>query len=749
MQWWRQLYYSFPVQLLVLHLRSNHLLLITWLVFALLMSGRLASKFGIQYLLLDPEYLGAVNFWSFFIQGVAFGSFFMSWNLTLYLLSAQYFPFLASLSKPFTKFIINNLVLPLSFFIVYLSLIVYFQHYYEGLGFSRILYHCLGLILGCLCLISLYSLYFYFTNRDISYYKPMLEELFSGKPTTQIKPGHRKVDLEYIKLDANRWEVHNYLSETLQPRLVRSVAHYDSKMLMSIFRQNHLNALILQLLSMVVLLLLGYQIDSAVFRIPAGASMFLLASVFIAIVGAVTYWFNEWSVTIIVGFLLAVNFLTRCDVLAHTNRAYGMDFETESAIYDVDSLQAVIENGQVEKDKANTQHILENWKVKNSTSPEEKPKMVVLCASGGGLKSATWTMQVVRRADSLLNGELLPHTVLITGASGGMLGMGYLRELYLRKQKGADINLYDKQYIDNITKDLVNSIAFTIVSNDLFLPWTTFEVGEHSYQKDRGYIFEQQLNENTGYILDKSIADYRAAEQEATIPMLYFTPSIINDARRLVISPQGATFMMVAPVGVRIPQGAEVDAVDFQWLFKNQGADDLRMLTAMRMNASYPYVLPTVHLPSIPAIELIDAGFLDNYGILAATRFIQVYQDWIKENTSGVVLLQISCSQRIEEIGKGGGKGAIESLFNPLGIIGKVMEKQEYEQDNSLGFIYDILGDDHFSVIRFIYRPTSEGQLEAAISFHITEREKEDILRAIDLPANIAGLRQLQQLMGQ
>jgi hypothetical protein len=52
------------------------------------------------------------------------------------------------------------------------------------------------------------------------------------------------------------------------------------------------------------------------------------------------------------------------------------------------------------------------------------------------------------------------------------------------------------------------------------------------------------------------------------------------------------------------------------------------------------------------------------------------------------------------------------------------MELQEFEQDNSIGFIYDLLGEEHFDIIRFIYRPTEEGQLEAAISFHITEREK-------------------------
>ena len=63
------------------------------MVFFLLISGTLARKLGFQYLFLDPEYMGNVNFWSFFFVGLGFGSFFMSWNLAIYLLSAHYFPF--------------------------------------------------------------------------------------------------------------------------------------------------------------------------------------------------------------------------------------------------------------------------------------------------------------------------------------------------------------------------------------------------------------------------------------------------------------------------------------------------------------------------------------------------------------------------------------------------------------------------------------------------------------------------------
>jgi hypothetical protein len=740
-RWLSNIFYSFPVQLLALHVRSNLLLMVMWIVLALMAGGALAGRLGVRYLFLDPEYLGVVGFWSFFLLGMAYGGFFMSWNLTVYLVSAHHFPFLASLKRPFAKFTLNNFLVPLGFTLLYLGYIIYFQSYYEGNSAGEVARNCLGFIFGAFCLVQFYAFYFHFTNRDISYYENRGER--PPQPASNIAPGRRDVDLDYIKMDRNRWKVRTYLNESFQPRLVRSVAHYEAHLLMNIFKQNHFNAFVIQLASMATLLALGYLIDFPVFRIPAAASVLILLSLITAVVGAVTYWFNEWRLAIIVLILFALNHLTAFEWLQHKNRAYGLNYQEAPATYSNEKLQEVCLSERADKDKAGTIRILENWKRKVVQDNSVKPKAVVICVSGGGLKSARWAMHVVQQADSLLGGQLLDHTVLITGASGGMIGMSYLRELHLRRQLGEPIDLYDRRYVDAVSQDMLNSIAFTIVSNDLFFPLSQFEAGGYSYYKDRGYIYEKQLNENTQYILDKTIGDYRKPEQEGIIPMLYFTPSIVNDARRLVISPQGVSFMMTPPLGTKRPNALEIDAVDFGWLFEEHDAYNLRFLSALRMNSTYPYILPNVHLPTSPEIEVMDAGFIDNYGVLSATRFLQVFREWMQENTSGVILLQIASSQKTEHISHSDNQGSIESLFNPLGIAAKVLARQEFEHDNSLGFMYDLLGKDRFEVVRFIYRPAPGTKREASISFHITAREKEDIINAIHLEENQSGLRQL------
>ncbi len=733
----RQILYSFPIQLLLLHLRSSLLLLSLWVVLLLMMSGLLGRRLGLQYLFLDPEYLGKVDFLSFFIVGMALGGFFMSWNLTSYLLTAHHFPFLASLSRPFTKFSINNLLLPLLFGSVYLLLIGYFQHQYQGIGWLEIASHLVALVLGSLALVLLYSVYFNFTNRDIRYYQP-------NHPVRQvpISPGRRKIDLDYIKLDQNRLLVWTYLSENLRPRLVRSVAHYDSALLFNIFRQNHLNALALQLFSMVALLALGYLIDWEIFRIPAAASVIVLFSLTVAFMGALTYWFAEWRAFLIIVLLVAINYLTSFSVFNNTNKAYGLHYKGEPAEYSYAKLRAICTSDQIAIDKANTRAIL-NRRIRG----KRKPKIVFLCASGGGLKAATWSTYIMQVADSLTQGRLLDQTVLMTGASGGMLGMAYMRELYGRQSEGMVESWHAAKYRDSISKDMLNAVAFTLVSNDLFLPWRRFTYAGEWYYKDRGYIFEQQFNENTHGVLDKPLMAYQRPESEGHIPMLYLTPAIVNDGRQMILSPQGVTFMMLPPVGLVYNDDYEVDAVDFRWLLADQRADSIGFLTALRMNATYPYILPTVRLPTTPELALVDAGFRDNYGIQTATRFIQVFQDWIRENTSGVVIVQITSSEKTQHIGTNDHRGIVESLVRPLGIAGKVLSIQEFQHNNTLSYVHDALSDRRFELIRFVYHPANDNKLEASVSFHLTRQEHQDVLNALELPENKKSLTRLVEIL--
>ena len=110
-------------------------------------------------------------------------------------------------------------------------------------------------------------------------------------------------------------------------------------------------------------------------------------------------------------------------------------------------------------------------------------------------------------------------------------------------------------------------------------------------------------------------------------------------------------------------------------------------------------------------------------------------------------MVQVSSSEKIEKIKPSNRKGIISSLINPVEIAGSLLSLQEFEHDNSIGFIYDLLGPEYFEFVRFMYHPGRDNKIMASISFHLTDREREVVLEAIDEPDNAASMERLLKAM--
>lgn len=733
----------------MLHFR-NHLVLIgIWVFLALMMTGVKGRFFGMHYLLLTPEYRGYVDFWSFFATGLAFGWFFMTWNLTTYLLVANRFPFLATLSAPFTKFCLNNALIPTLFLAVYLAATIWFQWHDEFSKTLQIITNVLGFLTGLLVLVLILSGYFFYTNKDIFSF------LHIGKvaPPEGGKlfiPGHRIPTLREIRAGATNWRVDTYLNERFRPRLVRSVAHYDHNMLYRVFHQNHLNAVFVQGLALLFLMILGFFMDSEWCRIPTGASVFILFSLVMAFFGAITFWFRTWGLLVFLCILGALNFITGRGYFHDRNKAYGLDYQASSqAEYTYSALKKIARSDKAAEDQAHMIKILDRWLLRNKTREIPKPKMIFLCVSGGGLRSALWTMQCLQQINPRTGGRLTGQSMLISGASGGMLGAAYYRELYYRQQYGGKqnpkIDASDPAHIEQLGLDLLNPVSFGIVASDLFFPLSKFKYGGFRYNKDRGYLFEKQFNENLDGILNKTIGSYYLPETEARMPLMFLTPYLINDGRQLVITPHPVRYMMQAPdPGGKLEVG--VDAVDFRALLAGHNADSLSFLSALRMNCTYPYILPNVWLPTLPAVEVMDAGFRDNYGILTAARFIHVFKDWIRENTGGVAIVEIRCWEKVHPIEKSDSKGILDNMITPATVAGNITSVQDFDSDNILSMLDGLLGENMVEVVPFLYRPVRK-RAEASMNLHLSKREKQDIEKAFYTAENQFSLAHLIEFL--
>ena len=130
-------------------------------------NSQFMKSFGADALFFVPEYLGNVNALSAATVGIAMGVFFMSWNITTFILHTHRFKFLATTSKPFLKYCINNVLLPLAFFIFYLVKSINFNLNKELLSVGEELLLVFGFLGGFILLIAFSFAFFFGADRTI------------------------------------------------------------------------------------------------------------------------------------------------------------------------------------------------------------------------------------------------------------------------------------------------------------------------------------------------------------------------------------------------------------------------------------------------------------------------------------------------------------------------------------------------------------------------------------------------------
>lgn len=189
--------------------------------------------------------------------------------------------------------------------------------------------------------------------------------------------------------------------------------------------------------------------------------------------------------------------------------------------------------------------LLEAWATNAPKRPKAKPKLVIVTVTGGANRSALWTTVVLNELhrDAGLPG-FARHVRLITGASGGMVGAAhYVGSLTEGGALPADLKP------DDVAQHHIFPIARSLVLKEV-----PFFALPFRYDWDRGQALDRSL-EGKGYHinaraaarLDKSFArtlrDLDEGERAGWRPSLVFTPMLIEDGRRLVISNRAVPYL--------------------------------------------------------------------------------------------------------------------------------------------------------------------------------------------------------------
>ncbi len=716
--YWKNFIHFFPLKLLILHIKSNYLLTGFWLLLFLTISSNFGEKYGIPNLMLVPEYQHGITFSSFFFMGMITGAFIMAFNVSSYELNSHRFPFIATLARPFYKYTINNFTIPFIYLVYYSYQSAIHQTNWEFISEKNIIFNLLSFWLGTFLFIGVSFLIFFYINRHSGLRFLKIKETKLARPIQKMISKEREWRIKNRPVESVGFaRVETYMFSPFKLRKARNFGHYSQEILNRVFEKTHRNATYYALLIISFIVIRSVFSDIPLFNFPAGGSIILALTILLLFFSAIHSFAKEWSFFYILAIVLLLNIFSPYFAKYNYN-AYGMDYSMQETSCDMSQKFSTTDFFD---DYSRTLKILQNWKKKNTLTAGQKPKMVIINASGGGMKMAIWAYLALSKADNALDGQLFKHCMLITGSSGGMLGMAYLRELYLRQMDHQIKNYYNDTLLAHLERDMLNPIMYRLSSGDWFFRLRKFQYRGHKYFVDRAYAFEKTLNKHTFGVLNKPLVAYRKPEFLAKIPMMILSPVILNDGRQLLISPQGLAYMIERNENF-------TENIDFLHAYRHFNSDSLRFTTAIRMNASFPYISPVTILPGNPQLATIDAGLRDNLGYGVALQFIHVFRRWIETETSGVIILQLYENEKLDETTH---FDMLDKILKPAGSVYNNMYKIQELNNLRLSNIINKELDQKISVIPLRFGNYTQ---KISLSWHLSSLEKKILHESVYSP---------------
>lgn len=732
-------FYRFlPVQLFLLHFRKYQLLLLFWLVLFATVSGNFMSHFGADSLFLAPEYLGQISLASFLLLGGAMAIFTMSWHITTFIIHSKRVPFLGATRHAFVKYCLNNSVIPLIFLITYSIYAGHYLYQNENYPAMNIALLLLGFYLGYTLILLLSFLYFFRVDRNIL--KTVLSSIGNLTAIKDIIP------FDSLDIENDQIYAYSYLSSLVHVRIIRRPYQYNSRFLAAVLRRHHRNAVFAIVIAYILLLILGVFMEEPVLRIPAGSGFLLLFSIIMAFVGSFKYLLRSWEIIGWLTLFAMLSFMTQKGVFDLRSVAYGLTYsETNPPVYDYQDLSQIFDSTTIKNDRQQEQERLGAWA---ALQQQQKPVVVVISASGGGSRSAYWTFRCLQYADSISGGQLFKHTVLMTGASGGMIGTAFWRALHTENADTPFKNVYSPEYQEDMGKDLLNAIVFSLAAVDFISPFNKIILNGKRYGKNRGYAFDQELAHITGGRLDKSIGYYRQVVAKGRSPMVVISGTIINDGRKLLMSSQPISYLTRAGYNAD-EKPTVIDAVDFGRFFSKEDPMKLKITSALRMSATFPIILPVVKLPSQPNMNIMDAGLRDNYGMETSLRYLNNFRGWMLSHCSQIVYIQIRDTKEILPEQPLNKPSISEMILDPLFAIQQKWSafqtfSQTYLQDEA--YLNFPKGRFHKIILEFEPR---KKERNVALNFHLSDQDKKELLQSIYSDDNQQAFKHLQALLQQ
>jgi hypothetical protein len=383
-----------------------------------------------------------------------------------------------------------------------------------------------------------------------------------------------------------------------------------------------------------------------------------------------------------------------------------------------------------ELDEYNHVDAFRDWAGKHSI--ENHPAVVVIAASGGGITAARWTAQVLTnlQRDQDLAWRFGDSVTLISAVSGGSVGSMYFVDAYADTGAPIEEGVLE-EIVDAASRSSLGSVGWGLIYPDF---WRLF-VPIVPAKYDRGWALEQRWRSPT-LSNDSTLTKWREGIRQGWRPTLISNATVFENGQRLVIAP------------VDIPtKGTTAAGWHAQKLI--HPGDDLAVVTAARLSATFPYVTP-ISRPNLPddceenSYHVADGGYYDNFGVVTVVDYLRDVHPLLKKEGRRILLVQIRASNPWQAKPPERDRSYLSIASGPLKTILQVRTPSQIVRNERYISSLKAEWGDSVGLETVIFQLDQDGPL----SWHLSQSDKDKISAEWCSEANQSELIKLRKFMG-
>ncbi len=390
-------------------------------------------------------------------------------------------------------------------------------------------------------------------------------------------------------------------------------------------RSGHVFALALSLIAWALYVGIGYfkgRINGNPTIVPALSFLLLFLIVACWFLGGLTFFFDRYRVPLL-AWLAVLSLATTYS--PESDHVYRVDLEHRTS--------ALLRPAALVADHGRRGH----------------KRLIVVATAGGGIQAAAWTARVLRGLEEACSQpppavqcDVRDSIAVISGVSGGSVGA----MAYARSFKPTPNVVSSASVVTNAETSAIDEVAWGWTVPDLFraiLPWFRRQYIDRGWALEEKWSAVNQLHDSK-HRQDMFLGDWAPSLGES-MPALLLNATVVETGRPLVFS------------NTDFPQENDSRGlVNFYNLYPQLGDRyDIRVNTAARLSASFPYVAPAARSNAlnmtVPDYHIVDGGYYDNYGMVALLGWLQnaiddptvstQAQDEVKQDLADILVVEI------------------------------------------------------------------------------------------------------------